>query len=343
MKTFYGLFVARTKEFIRDRGSLGWTFLFPFIVIAGFAFGYKGNSQTLFKVDLLQATNDSPLVSGILDSLKKTQYIQFIDTDNLESAVKKVRMHQIDLLIKGGDKLSYWVNPDSSKGRLVETLLLASNAHPEMPGVIVKQAVPGREIRYVEWLIPGILAMNMMFSSLFGVGYTIVRYRKNGVLKRLKATPVTAFQFLAAQLFSRLILIMLTSFIVFFGSIFLVGFKMQGSYVALFTYLAVGAGCMISLGLIFASRIASEELAEGLLNLLTWPMMFLSGIWFSLEGASPAIVQLSKIFPITYIVSGARQIMLEGATLSSLTAQMGILAGMGLLFLAVGSLLFKWN
>ena len=340
MKRFLALIVARNKEFYRDRGTLGWTFLFPFIVIAGFAFGYNGNSEHIFKIGVIHDGPEKTEVTETLRSLKDSETAQFVDFDTLEIGVKKVQLHQIDFLISEGAKLKYWVNPESAKGLLVEKLLVAGNPHPEL---LEKESVPGRAIRYVEWLIPGILAMNMMFSSLFGVGYAIVRYRKNGVLKRLKATPVTAFQFLAAQLVSRLLLILATSFIVFFGAIWLVGFHMQGSYWVLFAYLAVGACCMITLGLAVACRIASEELAEGLLNLLTWPMMFLSGIWFSLDGASKGVVWLSTVFPLTHIVSGSRQIMIEGAGLSSVLPSMLILGGMGAIFLLVGSLLFKWE
>ncbi|MBC7397420.1 MAG: ABC transporter permease [Bdellovibrionales bacterium] len=340
MKRFFALFIARNKEFYRDHGTLGWTFLFPFIVIAGFAFGYKGNSDTVFKIGLFQDGQASGEVESAIQNLRDSQTMQFVEIKTVESGVKKVQLHQIDFLIAESARLKYWVNPESAKGRLVEKLLVSGNPHPEL---LEKQVVQGRAVRYVEWLVPGILAMNMMFSSLFGVGYTIVRYRKNGVLKRLKATPVTAFQFLSAQLVSRLILILLTSMIVFVGSTRLIGFEMQGSYFALFSYLGIGAGCMITLGLVFASRISSEELAEGLLNLLTWPMMFLSGIWFSLDGASRPIVWLSNVFPLTHIVAGSRQIMIDGASLGSLLPSILILSGMGLVFLVLGSLLFKWE
>jgi ABC-2 type transport system permease protein len=341
MKQFFALIVARNKEFYRDHATLGWTFLFPFIVIAGFAFGYNGSSEQIFKIGILHPTQTvSTAVTESLQPLRGSDIAQFVDFADEESAMKKVQLHQIDFLVSEGSKLKYWVNPESAKGRLVEKLLLGGNPHPDL---LEKESAPGRAVRYVEWLIPGILAMNMMFSSLFGVGYAIVRYRKNGVLKRFKATPVTAFQFLSAQLVSRLALILITSVIVFFGAITIAGFKMQGSYLLLFLYLAVGACCMISLGLAVASRIASEELAEGLLNLLTWPMMFLSGIWFSLDGASKPVMWLASAFPLTHIVSGSRQIMIEGASLQSLVPSMMVLGGMGLVFLILGSVLFKWE
>jgi ABC-2 type transport system permease protein len=150
-----------------------------------------------------------------------------------------------------------------------------------------RSTVSGRSVGYVDWLVPGVLGMNMMFSCLFGVGYVIVRYRKNGFLKRLNATPLKAFEFILAQVTSRLMLIMSVTTLVFIGTHFLIGFYMSGSYLALLLVAVLGACSMISLGLLIAARVASEEFAGGLLNMLSWPMMFLSGVWFSLEGAHP--------------------------------------------------------
>jgi len=340
MKSFLALIIARNKEFARDHGTLGWTFLFPFIVIAGFGFGYTGDSEHILKMGVFHESGNTESAKAVVKTILDSGAVQTVEFDSVDVAIKKVQLHQIDLLVSEGEKIKYWVNPESAKGRLLEKLLLSSNSNPAL---LEKETVPGRSIRYVEWLIPGILAMNMMFSSLFGVGYAIVRYRKNGVLKRIKATPVTAFQFLAAQLVSRLLLILTTSSIVFFGAITFIGFKMQGSYLLLFLFLAIGACCMISLGLAVASRIASEELAEGLLNLLTWPMMFLSGIWFSLDGASKTVLAIANVFPLTHIVSGARQIMIEGIGFQALVPSMVVLGVMGFVFLLIGSLLFKWE
>ena len=94
--------------------------------------------------------------------------------------------------------MRYWVNTDSPKGYVVEKLLRAEHPAPSA------KPVTGAAVRYVDWLFPGILGMNMMFSCLFGVGYVVVRYRKSGFLKRLHATPLTAFEFLSAQVLSRL-------------------------------------------------------------------------------------------------------------------------------------------
>jgi ABC-2 type transport system permease protein len=327
----FGILVdARNKEFIRDRSALGWNFLFPILVIFGFAFAFNGGSQDLFKVGLFGKPGASTFFS--------TQYVQFIATDALEPALAKLKRHQLDMVVtEEGDTTRYWVNSTSPKGYLLEKILAGSASKTE------KQAVQGEEIRYIDWLISGLLAMNMMFSALFGVGYVIVRYRKNGVLKRLKATPLSAFEFLLAQVCSRLILIVLSSVAVYWGCNALLHFRMQGSYVDLFIVLVLGAMCLISLGLLLASRVSSEEFAGGLLNLISWPMIFLSGVWFSLEGAHPMVRKAAAIFPLTHVIDAARGIMTEGATLAQLSTHLIVLATMTVVFLVGGAVLFRWE
>ena len=201
----------------------------------------------------------------------------------------------------------------------------------------------GKSIRYVDWVLPGILAMNMMFSCLFGVGYVIVRYRKNAVLKRLKATPLTAFEFVSAQLLSRLFIVMFMSTVVYSGCNLFFDFFMLGRYIDLIVIGVLGAFCLISLGLLVASRSKSEELIGGLLNLTSWPMMMLSGVWFSLEGAPKTLQNIADFLPLTHLVAGARAIITEGATLADISYHVNALLLMSVLFLVLGAYLFSWN
>ena len=136
---------------------------------------------------------------------------------------------------------------------------------------------------------------------------------------------------------------MVVTAFVFYGTHFFVGFVMNGSHLNLFLVFALGALSMISLGLIIAARITSEETAGGLLNLFSWPMMFFSGVWFSLEGTNPVMQNLAEIFPLTQTMKAARAIMLEGAGTMEVVPQLLILLVMTLVFLAVGAFLFKWR
>lgn len=334
---------ARNLEFIRDRAALGWSIMLPVFLIFGFAFLFSNPDKNMYKVGIYGA--QEPVASTRSPEIKDflaTKYIQFIYVTNLEKSIEKVTHHQLDMLLDLSVRPAYWVNSTSSKGYVLERMLRASATDIANTGY-VKQTVTGREIRYVDWVMPGILGVNMMFSSLFGIGYVIVRYRKNGVLKRLKATPLTAFEFISAQIFSRLILTVSITIAVFLGTNFFVNFVMLGSYFTLFLVFTLGAFCLISLALILASRTESEEFAGGILNLITWPMMIFSGVWFSLEGLHPSAQYFSKLLPLTHIVDAARSVMNDGAGILDIMPDLVVLLVMSLLFLLIGAMLFRWK
>jgi ABC transporter DrrB family efflux protein len=251
--------------------------------------------------------------------------------------VPKISHQQIDLLVDLHGSPRYWVNTDAPKGYIVEKLLLAA-----APGA-QRQQVTGAAVRYVDWLFPGILAMNLMFSCLFGVGYVVLRYRKSGFLKRLRATPLTAFEFLTAQVLSRLMLILLVTTILYVGIGSVIGFHCAGNVLLLIPLVLLGALSMISLGLIVAAGISSEELVGGLLNLLTWPMMLVSGIWFSLEGSPRWVQWIAHIFPLTQLLEAARAVMLDGADLRQIVPNLLYLAVTAVVFLSIGAWAFRWR
>ncbi len=336
MKRFWAVFVARNKEFYRDRGAFGWSLFFPIIVVFGFAFAFSGGNQNLYKVGVFEETKSHPPAE-----FTQTQFIDFVSYPDLKAALERLRHQQLDMVVSMGTKNQYWINDSSPKGYLLERVLKGSS--PTVTSPFEKQSVTGREIRYVDWLISGMLGLNMMFSALFGVGYTIVRYRQNKVLRRLKATPISAFEFLSAQIASRLLLILCVSTTIYFGCNFFLHFQMLGSYFDLFIVLLLGAACLISLGLLVAARVSSEEFAGGLVNFISWPMMFLSGTWFSLEGANPWLRKFALIFPLTHVIDSSRAIMNEGAQLSQIGNHLLPLIGMTLVFLSLSAYFFRWE
>lgn len=335
MKKFLAILHARNMEFIRDRSALGWNVLFPVLLVLGFAVIFSGEPRDLFKVGVL---GDPAHLNARDTAFFNTQYVQFIPVDDLDKAIDKVEHFQLDMLMDIRQGRTYWINKNSPNGYVLERMLWGEGGRK-----YVKRVVEGREIRYVDWVVPGILAVNIMFSCLFGVGYVIVRYRKNGFLKRLKATPLSPLQFLLAQMTSRLLLIQVITAAVYIGCDYFIHFQMRGSYINLFLISLAGAVCLISLGLLVASRLSSEELAGGLLNLITWPMMLLSGVWFSLEGVNPAVRKIAQALPLTHIVDGARAVMTEGAGFGDISLHLAVLLLMSAAFLAIGALIFQWE
>jgi len=333
----YAIFQGRNREFMRDRASFAWNMLLPIVLMFGLSFALGGDRDA-YTVGVLQ---DGDEIVEEQHPFLGMRYIKFVATPDKDDALKKISRHQLDLLVEFGAVPRYWVNPDSTKGHFVELALL--QAGTTAPPSIKKEQITGDAIRYVDWVLPGILGMNMMFSCMFGVGYVVVRYRKNGFLKRLSATPLTSFEFITAQVASRMVLIMAITAFVYTGTHLFLNTRMEGSFFTLFLVALVGAISMVSLGLVISARVTSEELAGGLLNLINWPMMLLSGVWFSLEGAGDFAQNLAKIFPLTHVLASARAVMLDGATLPDVAPSLLALTALSAVFIGIGARVFRWG
>jgi ABC-2 type transport system permease protein len=331
IKRIGALFYARNLEFVRDRAALVWNLAFPLLLVVGFSLIFSGPPKPLVQMGVVGE------LTAAYAPLNAIPLLKLIPYDDERKGQLKVRHHQLDLLLSPGSD-RYWVNPDAGQGAMAEYLLRQAISRP-----LVKETLSGQAIRYGDWLLPGVIGMNLMFSGLFGVGFVIVRYRKNGVLKRLRATPLSAAEFLCAQLLSRIVITLVVSLLVFLVAYWLLGVPLLGSGWLLLLIALAGGAAMASLGLLIAARIQNEELASGLLNVISMPMMFLSGVWFSLEGAPVWLQQLAAWLPLSQVITAARAVMLEGAGWAEVAAQLGWILLFTLCCLTLGSALFKWN
>ena len=323
---------ARNLEFVRDRGTLVFTLLLPVSIIIGMGFIFGGSPRPLFKVGVIGG-----LAAAHGDAFLRTHYVQFIGIDSTPAGLHEIDHQRIDLLLAPGRPPRYWVNTDSPKGYITEKLLLAADSGAQ------REPVSGRTVLYLDWLFPGILGMNMMFSCLFGVGYVVLRYRQSGFLKRLNATPLSALEFLSAQVLSRLTIIVLITTVLYLAVGAMIHFHSAGSLALLLLLTVLGALSMIALGLTIAARFASEELVNGILNLLTWPMMLLSGVWFSLAGSPKWVQWIADALPLTQLLHAAREVMLYGAGIGTIAPTLLYLGVVTVVFLAFGAWSFKWR
>ena len=285
MQRLLAVWHARNLEFVRDRGTLLFTLVVPIALVVGMGIVFGGPERPLFKVGVLSAH-----LAQETDPFLHERYVDFVPVTDRADAIRKVGRHQLDLLLDPRDGAHYWVNTDSPKGYIVEKLLLSAD-----PGA-VREPVTGTAVRYVDWLFPGVLGMNMMFSCLFGVGYVVLRYRKSGFLKRLHATPLTPFEFLSAQVLSRLSLVLLVTLILYCGVAPIIHFHTMGSLLLLFLIAVMGALSLIALGLTIAARFSSDELVGGVLIVLG---LFTRPVAFILSGFMAAAYFMAH-FPMSF-------------------------------------------
>jgi ABC-2 type transport system permease protein len=344
-KRIWIIFRSRNAEFFRDRAAFGWNFLFPFFIVAGFALVFGGDTRSEYKIGVFPHAPGlvSPAELDLPGDLSAVRFVEFIGFPDRETGLERLRLHRIHLLIeRNTDPPIYWT-ADGPKSYVAEAIFAAATA-PEShrpPGD--RRAIEDRPVRYLDWLFPGILAMNMMFSALWGVGFVIVRYRKNGVLKRFKATPLRAFEYLTAQMVSRIFVLMFILLVMWYGCDLIFDLDVRGSVPVIMLLYFLGGLSLTALGMIVAARGTSEEFASGVINFVGWPMMFLSEVWFSLEGAPEWLRRAAEALPLTHLLRAVRRVMNEGAGLAEVTPEIVVLIAMTVAALIVGSLLFSWN
>jgi len=335
MRRFWAVFVARNLEFFRDRSTLIFNLVLPIFLVFGFAFAFPTGGGTSYKIGVVGSAPPAGSAGDL--PLLRYEHLSLVPYKSLETPLDRLAHHQIDMVVDF-DSREFYINEASTNGYFLERLLSSDGASP-----LAKRTVSGAPIRYVDWFMPGMIGINILFGSLSGVGFVIVRYRRNGVLKRFKATPLRALEFAGAQVLSRFFIVAFFSALIFLGTDLFLHFRMAGSWLLLVLVNALAILCMISLGLVFSSRIKSEEVAGGLMNIITWPMMILSGVFFSLEGTPPLMQAISRIFPITHYIEASRAIMLDGAGLAAVSGNLAVLGAMTIAFMAAAAALFKWE
>ena len=319
---------ARNLEYLRDRASFGWNLLFPVLIVMALAVVFSGPPRALFSVTLVSGDPPAMLSFPGIETLVATE----------DKALDRLSRQQTDLVLKvGAAEVEYWVNGNSAAGAILERLLVYTEERPLSRG-----QTDGEAIRYVDWVVPGILGMNMMYSALWGVGYVVVRYRQSGYLRRLKATPLRKYEFLSAQIISRLFVTLSASAIVFAGTHLFLDYKMVGSVALLFAVAVLGALSMITIGLAIACRTESKEFADGLLNAITFPMLLLSGVWFSLDGSPVWVQWVAQALPLTHILEAARAVMLDNAGVYEIWPHLAVLVGVSAVGMAASTRLFRW-
>lgn len=326
------VFLIRNREFYRDKGALGWTFFFPILMIVAFGYMFELGDQGQYKIGIYSQQKPPTI-----------KMLSFVKYQSKEMALEKLRHQQLDMVIDlEMDPPKYWTAKENPKSYIAEKLFLSEYqvVGEKNP---VKEEVTGRRIKYIDWLFPGLITMNVLWMALWGVGWVIVRQRKTGVLKRFKASPMRPYEYLLAQILSRLLVLILSGGILFVGAHFIYPFHTEGSYLELFIMYFLGVFALSSIGLIIAAKVTSEEFASGLINLLTYPMMFLSEVWFSLEGSGEWVKVAAKFSPLWHMTDGMRKIMNEGKNLAELWPSVLTLIIISIVFTTIGSIMFRWT
>jgi len=335
------LTLARMREFYREPEAIFWVFGFPIVLAFALGIAFKNRGPGELKVGVVRAAGDSTLAATLDRSPALAASV--LDTGAARVALRTGR---VALLVVPGDPLVYRYDSTRTESRLarleVDEALQRARGRAD-PVLARDERVTEPGSRYIDFLIPGLLGMNLMGSGLWGVGFSVVQARTKRLLKRFMATPMRKSHYLLSFVLSRLafLFVEVAALVGFGWWIFDVG--VRGSVAALAAITILGSLSFAGLGMLVASRARTIEAVSGLMNLVMLPMWILSGTFFSYARFPDAMQPLVRALPLTALNDALRAVMIDGAPLVHLGAPLGVVTAWGALSFAVALRIFRWR
>jgi ABC-type multidrug transport system permease subunit len=338
LNSLYQLTMIRFLLFIREPEAVFWIFVFPILLAVGLGIAFRNRPAEVLPV--------AATTQHLTQALAADKGLTATTMDQAAGAHALATGSILLLAISTPEGVTYefdQTNPDARTARMIAdgAIQTAAGRHEAVP--VANQLVHETGSRYIDFVVPGLLGMNLMGSAIWGLGFSIVDSRQKKLLKRLVASPMPKWQYLAAYLISRLIMLVIEvgAFLGFARLVF--GVPFRGSLWQLGALCVLTSLAFSALGLLVASRAKTLEAASGLMNLVMFPMWIMSGVFFS-ASRFPAIIQpVVRALPLTAAIDALRGNMLQGMTLAQLTVPVAILFGWLIIPFAISLRIFRWR
>jgi ABC-2 type transport system permease protein len=338
---FQQLILARVREFFREPEAIFWVYGFPIILAVGLGLAFSGSQATAPEVDVVQ--DDYGRAEEVVKILVAAEITAEVHPEPIckdRLAKGKTSLY----LVRADDKVRYVYDPARPESQLARrwvdaALARASSSLPPAEDTLVSE--PGS--RYIHFLMPGLIGMNIMGGGLFGVGFILVDMRVRKLFKRLMATPMHRGDFLLSLLTARLLFLLPEM-----AALLLVGWlfftvPLHGSFLTLLLVIVLGALAFSGLGLLLASRTDKTETMSGYMNVVMLPMYLLSGVFFSSKRFPDALQPFIQALPLTQLNDALREVMLEGAGLIEIGWRLAILAAWASVCFTLALRWFRWR
>ena len=338
------LTLIRFREFLREPEAVFWTFIFPLLLAGGLGLAFRSRPADIAKIGILTT---APAAAEVQQALGSDSSLQLVTLDDT-AAVTALRIGTVALVVVANDAQNVEYRFDRARTEARTARLMVDQALQRARGrtdavTVTERLVSERGSRYIDFVLPGLLAMNLMGSGMWGIGFSIVDARKKRLLKRFVATPMRRHHYLMSFLGMRLGLMVIEVTVISAFGYFAFGVPMRGSLVAFFTACLLGALVFGSLGLLVASRARTIEAASGLMNLLMLPMWVASGVFFSAGNFPDAVQPVIQALPLTAVVDSVRGIMIQGLSWAQLAPEFAIIGAWLLISFTVALKIFRWR
>jgi len=340
-RPFRELLFARIKEAMREPEVIFWVFIFPFLLAVGLGIAFRNKPIDRIRVGI-EERDGAGAAAAALNASGRFSAAVCAPPD----CRARLRLGKVAVLVVPSTAFEYRFDPtrpDSVLARALvdDALQRAAGRADAVPVTDTVQTEPGA--RYIDFLIPGILGMNLMSGGMWGVGFVVVDMRIKKLLKRLVSTPMHRSEFLGAMIASRILFTLGEVALLLLMGYLLFGVVVRGSLLAISLIALLGALAFASLGLLVASRAQKIETVSGLMNLVMMPMFVFSGIFFSADRFPDAFQPVIRALPLTALNDALRAVIIEGADLSTQAARLAILAAYTAVAFTLALRWFRWT
>ncbi|HKF43969.1 MAG TPA: ABC transporter permease [Thermoanaerobaculia bacterium] len=338
----FELIRARLLEIAREPEAIFWVFFFPIGMALALGFAFRDKAPEPVSVGITGRAQTSVLREALTRSaLLKPQVFS-----SIEEGRAALRVGKIALLVENGSPIVYWYDPTRPDSRLAKFEVdqaLQGAAGRKDPVAVRDELVREKGSRYIDFLLPGLLGLNLLSTSVWGISYSIVNARLKKTLKLMTATPMRRSDYLLAQMLSRFALLALEAAVIVVFGLLVFQVPLRGSFSAFVLLCAVCGLSFTGLGLLCGSRVQTIEGVNGLINLILVPMWLFSGVFFSPDRFPKALHGPIQALPLTAANDALRAVMLEGRGLSTLAPQIAVLAVWGIISYAIALKIFRWQ
>jgi ABC-2 type transport system permease protein len=335
---------VRYREFFREPEAVFWVFVFPVLLAAGLGIAFRNPVAERTAVAVVAG---SPNAEKLAEALRRAAGLDLSVLSD-SAASEALRTGEAALVVvptaEGSVEYRYdETRPESRTARLLVDDVLQRAAGGRHPLAVKDQLVRERGARYIDFLVPGLLGMNLMGSGIWGLGFAIVDARKKRLLKRLIATPMSRGQYLASFVLSRLTLLFIEVGVLLGFGVLVFGVPLRGSLPLLVVICLLSSLAFAALGLLIASRAQTMEGVSGLMNLAMLPMWIFSGVFFSAARFPELIQPFIQLLPLTAVIDALRANILRGAGWQLVLPELGIIAAWLVVSFVLALKLFRWR
>ncbi len=348
MNPLWQLTLARFREFYREPAALFWVYGFPLILAFALGLAFRERPVPPAAVDVQTDPSDPAPAERLKTILEADPGLQ-VSVHDEATCRQRLRTSKTDLVIvpRPGSAAGheYLFDATRSEGVLARNAVdraLLRAAHPNTP-TAPEKAITEPGSRYIDFLIPGLLGINLLGGGLFGVGFAVADLRVRKLLKRFAATPMRRSDFLLSLMISRLVFTFIDIGLLLAFAYFAFDIRVRGDSLAFLVLIAVGGACFAGLGLLVGSRARTLETAAGLMNAVMLPMYVLSGVFFSAARFPETIQPFIQVLPLTALNDGLRAIMNDGAGWEAMGYPLLVLSVWGVACYVIAFKIFRWK